>query len=370
MVCLSTIDWDFLWQRHQSFMTQFAESGWDVFFINNTGFRNPVFKDYRRIVNKLMRRRAPFQNYRPENLTVFSPVVVPPNGKLFRYLNGRFFIPHLVGNLLKLNPQLIDVAYVFLPSHTTLEVLRRIQPRVTVYDCVANFAGHPKVPSDFDEVERQLLAYADLVVTDSDYLASVLRKKHRNVVQLHHGVDGATFTTNSRETSNQRPKTYRSFCYFGTIDDRIDWGALKILVENGFQVYLIGERKVNIPSEFHYVGLVPFIELAGALKKYDGFIIPYRLSQFNLGIVPAKLFECLATGKPVLVSNLPSYHDYKDLVYICKEPMDYLETARNLKKTESSRLTETRRDVARSMSSDKVFAALQDAIGDVLDNAR
>src|SRR4051812_40706345 len=37
IVCLSTIDWDFLWQRHQILMASFARRGIPVLYVENIG---------------------------------------------------------------------------------------------------------------------------------------------------------------------------------------------------------------------------------------------------------------------------------------------------------------------------------------------
>jgi len=42
VVCLSSIDWDFIWQGHQEIMSTLAAQGHRVLFIENTGVRRPA----------------------------------------------------------------------------------------------------------------------------------------------------------------------------------------------------------------------------------------------------------------------------------------------------------------------------------------
>lgn len=49
IVCLSSIDWDFIWQQNQEVMLRFARGGTPVLFIENTGVRAPGFRDIPRI---------------------------------------------------------------------------------------------------------------------------------------------------------------------------------------------------------------------------------------------------------------------------------------------------------------------------------
>ena len=47
IICISSIDWDFVWQGHQEAMSAFAEKGNRVLFIENTGVRTPTLRDLR-----------------------------------------------------------------------------------------------------------------------------------------------------------------------------------------------------------------------------------------------------------------------------------------------------------------------------------
>ena len=41
VVCISSIDWDFIWQGHQEIMSTLAAQGHRVLFLENTGVRAP-----------------------------------------------------------------------------------------------------------------------------------------------------------------------------------------------------------------------------------------------------------------------------------------------------------------------------------------
>jgi len=50
IVCVSTIDWSFLWQEHQGVMSVLARAGNRILFVENTGVRSPGWKDRGRVV--------------------------------------------------------------------------------------------------------------------------------------------------------------------------------------------------------------------------------------------------------------------------------------------------------------------------------
>ena len=45
VICISSIDWDFIWQGHQEIMSRLAAGGHRVLFIENTGVRPPRVSD-------------------------------------------------------------------------------------------------------------------------------------------------------------------------------------------------------------------------------------------------------------------------------------------------------------------------------------
>jgi len=45
IVCVSSIDWDFIWQGHQEIMSTLAASGNRVLFVENTGVRAPSIRE-------------------------------------------------------------------------------------------------------------------------------------------------------------------------------------------------------------------------------------------------------------------------------------------------------------------------------------
>jgi hypothetical protein len=76
IICISSIDWDFIWQGHQEIMSTFAKNGNRVLFIENTGVRTPGLRDVSRIRARLKNWFKGVKGIRKEadNLYVFSPL--------------------------------------------------------------------------------------------------------------------------------------------------------------------------------------------------------------------------------------------------------------------------------------------------------
>ena len=79
ILCLSSIDWDFIWQGHQQIMSALAREGNRVLFVENTGVRSPGLRDVGRVWHRLTnwwRSLKGFREVQPQ-LFVYSPILLP-----------------------------------------------------------------------------------------------------------------------------------------------------------------------------------------------------------------------------------------------------------------------------------------------------
>ena len=90
VLCVSSIDWDFIWQGHQEIMSRMAAKGHRVLFVENTGVRAPKVRDLPRVRQRIRnwwRGTKGFPRERP-NLFVYSPLLLPlPYSRLARWIN-------------------------------------------------------------------------------------------------------------------------------------------------------------------------------------------------------------------------------------------------------------------------------------------
>jgi len=360
-VVLSSIDWDAAWQRHQAFAAQLAQAGHEVFFVENSGLRNPGPRDLARVWRRARRAFCPRPPRKdtPSNLRIVAPLLLPPTWPAFRRLNARLFVPRLMTRLqaMGLRPGPIVMAY--LPNATTLELLDRLSPALTVYDCVDNFHGLPSPPRDLAELERRLLDRSDLVLTTSRTLFAEKSKRHSRVRELHHGVSADFFIAPPESPG------YRKLCYYGTLWRALDYAPVKALAEAGFEVTLIGPQKEPPPPLPDRVCLLPAMDhslLPQALAGQDVLLLPYADDEYNHGVIPAKIYECLATGRPVVASPLPALEPLRDALYTAKTPSDWVEIVRALPQTENAERRETRLRLAREHAEERCFSLLQKEI--------
>jgi glycosyltransferase involved in cell wall biosynthesis len=369
VVILSSVRWDFLWQRHHMLATLFARAGYPTVFVETTGLANPRpnMPTLRKVASRI-RRAGKEQPSGEKRLTVYAPLAAPPRGTVFRWLNRGFFVPRVVRDLEEIvGPDPVVVAYP--PTRTTLDLISGLRPRVIFYDCSDDYAHFPGAPSNIAATERELLRRADLVSCTSTRLLEKVRPSRPDAFLSGPAVDSERF----RVLQEDRPrKSVRSVCFFGHVSkERTDFFALRAIAGAGFEVRLVGglgraDKDVMEMSAIHYNGKVPHAELPAALAGVDAFVLPYKVNALTRSIAPAKTYECLATGKPVVASPLPALEELAGFVYLAEAPEDYVEVLRSLVDLETNEKRRARIELARRNSWEARFDQIEEALWRVL----
>jgi len=371
VVVLAGIRWDFLWQRHQTLATRFARAGYPTVFVETTGLANPSPSraTLRRVLSRLGRSGGRGEKPRGEpGPTVYAPLAAPPTLGAFRWANTRVFLPRLLRDLrMMVGPRPVVVAYP--PTRTTLDLISGLDPRLVLYDCSDDYERFPGAPKDIRATERELLGLADLVSCTSNHLLQKVKPLRPDAFLSGPAVDYERFAV----LQDPRPvEEVRTVCFFGHVSrERIDFSALRAVAGAGFVVRLVGglgrvERDFLKTSGVEYRGEISHAELPAALRGADAFVLPYRINGLTRGISPAKTYECLATGKPVVAAPLPTMEELAGHVYLARRPEDYVEALRSLGETETGERVRARIEVARNNSWDARFAGLEEALWRVL----
>ena len=368
VILLSSIRWGWLWQRHQSLATLFARDGYPTTFVETTGIANPKLDraTLGKVADRLSRsrRRGGDTSGTEKNLTVYAPLVAPPTLGVFRQINKRFFVPRVARDLRRIaGPSPVVLAYP--PTRTTLDLIEALQPRLTVYDCVDDYKSYPRVPKDMADTERELLIQADLVSCTSSSLLEGVRRYRPDAILNGPGVDFDRFHATSIGEPARKVQTVCYFGYIGRVE--MDYSILRAVAGAGFTLRLIGDPGDADPKLFSlpnvdYRGEVPHAELPAAFEGVDAFIIPYLVNDLSRNISPSKTYECLATGKPVVASPLPSLSDLEGHVYLADGPGGFVETLRKIPEMETKDRVRARVEAARANSWEARFREIEDSL--------
>lgn len=380
VIILSTIDWNFLWQRHQIFATHLAGSGHRVVFVESLGF-GPKYTDpafYARVASKLLRKalsimsrtkRGSVERELPQNLTVYTPVVAPPRPRILRWVNKKVFLPRVLSEIARMgvrNP----VVWSYQPTDTALRFAMGLEPKALVYDCVSNFVQVPGISADIAQTEQEWLDAADLVVVDSSFLRQKHTVRRPDLIQLPPGVDYERFNQAYSDTDPSAP--VQRVCFFGTMSEMwFDFDLLKSIADAGFKVTLIGHKGTRHQLFDHpnveYIPPIPQAELPALLKPMDALLIPYKTNGFTQGVFPTKVYECLATGKPVISVPLPDLQgDLSRYIYLASGAAEFTDVLRRLPELETREKVRSRLALARQNSWESRLSVVSEELGRLL----
>lgn len=325
VVIISVVHWHFTWQSPHNMASELAQRGYRILFVEPLPKRWPRISEFRRVLGRLTGDHvaAGFgQQSLVPGMEIVSPRLFPDAGRITRSINRRFFVP-AIANKLKQDLERPLVVINYLPTSASLALMESLQPDATFYHCNNDWSNDPFAPSH--EFEAKLAASVDMVWADSPVNIARMSKISKNVVPLSVGVDIDLFARARREPERL---TDRPLCaYFGTVRRSLDLELLK-KISIRYRLRLIGPVRTSLEGlskETEIVGQVSQEKVPELLHDADVLILPYDQTIHNQGVMPAKLFECLATGKPIIATGLDTVYDYADLFYIRETHDTFLE---------------------------------------------
>lgn len=381
IICISSIEWDFLWQGHQEITKRFADAGNRVLYIENTGVRAPGIKDASRVWARLKRwtRSLGSSGVRQvaSNIYVCSPLILPPFGSGWqRRINRKILLPAIRRAARRLGMR-GDVIWTYLPTDTALDLINQLRAShsVVVYYCVDNFAQLTPRVSQLKQSEQAVLESSDVVFATHTALAASCAQWSRNVHVFPFGVDlkafplekkarGASSDNSSNGARGQLsesvlPELARPVIgYVGGLHRHIDFRMLAEMARARplWSWVFVGAIQTEL-TEFaalpnvHLTGQKPHGELVRYIREFDVCIVPYAESLYTATVVPTKINEYLALGKPVVSTKLPSVCEFNRrhdvLLTAAQQAGEFLHCVEDaLRLPKDERTIERRREVA------------------------
>ena len=341
IICISSIDWDFIWQGHQEIMSTFAKNGNRVLFIENTGVRPPGIRDFRRIKSRVKNWFSGVKGIRKvrENLFVYSPLVLPfPYLKIAVWLNSRNIVSILEKWIKAVNFN-NPVIWTFLPTPLTLDLIDRIPHELSVYYCIDNFATSSVTSKKIKASEIKLLETSDLVFATSRELYKYCSNYNKKVHMFPFGVNYGKFEK-IRLSNAPCPEEIKNIKkpvigYIGGIHKWIDLDLInKMAIDKpDYSFVFVGPVQTNVSSlsglkNIYFLGKQEHEKLPSFIKNFDVCLIPYKITDYTNNVYPTKLNEYLAMGKPVVSTSLPELIHFNksnnDIIAIGKDYQEFI----------------------------------------------
>ncbi len=357
IVMISSNDFDTLWYQRQALAVLFAEAGHRVFYINRAPQRwpgpGPILK---KIVKRIKGKKY---SQLPENLKIISPLWLVPTGKM-RVINSKLVKRTFQGLNIK-NAIIITGV----PSYNCLEAIEQISPEKVVYLNVHNYDDSDRIVASILESEKALIHQSDLLFTDSQHNTERLKAKSggREVLRALPGVNFELFTKAFRGDEAKEPKTIYFFGMIHQMNDIELYNNLSKKFKIVFISTIVENEGKSLSDNIELRPAVSQSKLAEQLKDADIIGLFYKKNAYTKGVIPAKIFESLATGKPVLASGIEPDPVYSEHVYHFDGTAEKaLEIIKNLGQTETPEKIKNRQAAAAQADWQKRFEYFRSVI--------
>lgn len=322
VIFLSEVNWSYLRQRHHFFAESYAKKNHNVIYVGKIGLRYPKIKDILKIFRK--KQINSLINSSHKGVYFFKGLLLPPINFFFNVLNDLWFANKLVRST-KSNQIIV---HFYQPTKLVYDLVIKLKDsgkQVTlIYDCVQDYRFHPSRSKSLLNFEKILTNQSDIVIADS--IVNLKRLDFNKKILVPPGVDVNHFRikTQNKLNSNQTKK----ILYYGNIRQDLDFNMInKIGVSKKFEIILLGLLNVS-NSKFNkrvkILDAIDYKELPKIIKNYDALILPYDVSNsFTEAIIPAKFFECLATGLPIISTKMISTKKFHHLLNIINNDTNF-----------------------------------------------
>jgi hypothetical protein len=281
----------------------------------------------------------------PEELQILTPKLFPPS----RYLRTI--------NRLVINREIKKIEYqkriliTYVPTYNTLDLIDKLDPILTAYVCVHNYEAD-NVMNDLLVAEKEIINRSDALFADSKYLIRRLQHLSNNHM-VYESLPGSNYNLFKQAFRGDESKKPKKIYYFGGIGPHLDLDLYIDIARAGFEVTLIGPvdpivRK-TIPDNIKIIQPVSNKDLPALLKEADLLLIAYKKNDYIDAVIPAKLFECLSTGKPLIVSGIREADYYKEVLYdVSGSIINMMDVIQNLEFTETKERLLARANIAQN----------------------
>ncbi|OGW48178.1 MAG: hypothetical protein A2Y66_02415 [Nitrospirae bacterium RBG_13_41_22] len=259
-----------------------------------------------------------------------------------------------------------------------------------IYDCYDEYLA----PTNFrnsallrqlEEKDREILRKADIVFGASEPIVEKRRKFNKNVYFIPNAVDYNHFS-NAFDEKTPIPDDithipHPIIGFVGNMNQSIDFNLLTFLAHQRpeWSLVLIGSlnscergfmrskelREARSFKNIYFIGGRPFEQIPGYLKAFDICLIPYKDTEFNRSRSPVKLYEYMASGKPIVSIPVCQCQEFEEAIEIAKDHKSFLEAIERLL-AKDHKTTQNNLMIAKENSWDSRAETVLSLIGDRL----
>lgn len=226
--------------------------------------------------------------------------------------------------------------------------------------------------------ELRVIRTVDTVIVHSPGLEEKKGNINPNTLLIPNGVEYDRFSRPVEEPADLAPVPRPRIGYTGWVKKQLDWTLLEGLIDAHpeWHFVFVGGlsphpeiesivARVSTRSNAHFLGSKTSREMARYPQHFDCCIMPYRQNAYTDSIYPLKLHEYLASGQPVVGTEIRSLEPYRGLIELPGEMEQWEESIRRALNPEAldPQRVEARQEMARKHDWDLLVQRIAAALG-------
>lgn len=374
ILCLSTQDWNDVWTRKQRFMRRLAAQGNRVLYVETQLSLASVGR-LKTDKARPFRWLAGPRKIEP-NLYVATLPLVLPGFQMWPAVNtvNNFAVRPLLRRWMVKLGFVKPIVWTYNPYSENL--VGTLDERFAIYECVDELtASRGLVRSEVvREQERRLLSKVRAAIVTHDNL---YESKRNAVREIHLIPNGAEIEHLERVVGDPRlavPPDIASLPrpvvgFLGSVMYWLDFDLLRYLAlaRPQWSFAFVGPvgrladlDKIRLPN-VHLLGRKPYEDVPAYVKGFDVCLNPYLTDETARNCSPLKLYEYLASGRPVVSTDMPEARKFEHVVGIGETHEKILARLEEALRPEANtrEAVARRLDVARPHSWDARFASTE-----------
>ena len=335
IIWLSEIKWNYLKTRKQQIISRFPDDS-SILFIE------PISK-------KLSNNYYPIEYSHVKAVTI--PQLRSVRNRLSNKILSYLFIRKIINALATLwfrfffnkiinNANCIITSNVYWsPLIKTYKIKYPDLP--IIYDCNDNPLAFPGTPNYKKEYFIETLSLVNkIIIPHVSYRNFIPNKFHSKIEIITNGVDFELFQKINKPIEKIKKIKKPIIIYIGAISEWFDFDLTEYLLNNSsYNFVLIGPVSKNAinrldelskHNRLHFFNAINHEEIPHYLFEANVCIIPFIKNELTESVLPNKLFEYSAAGKPSVMTNFNAYlSEFSDFVSITSEKDKFLNKIKN-----------------------------------------
>lgn len=343
IICFAPSDW---WAMNPSCTTHIMQK---LAAKNRVLYINPFSSDLlggvkkkRGLGTRLIRKLKSVAKYlrQPENnLYVLSPVFLPVQGKWGVDIINNAVVKLQIKTVCRLSK--MSKPIVWLENVRAVDMLGWFEPALTVYHVSDLFANNSYTANQKlqRQQERRISSESDLLICVSKELYIRKQAKRDNIFYVPHGVDFDLFrkAVNKNDRLEELADIPGPIAgYFGTMTAHNDIELLLWCARNLPDVSFVfaGQITGGDYSELeqfdnvYLLGRIPYKKIPQLCACFDVCMLQWKMSEWIRYCNPLKMFEYMASGKPIVSVAIREAMQYSDVISIAHNKEEFCNAIR------------------------------------------